>query len=199
MFVQVFQGQAADGAAIRRQFDQWAADLRPGADGFIGCTQGVTDDGRFIALAYFESPEAAGANSERPEQGEWWAATARHLEGDATFVDSTDADIRLAGPSTEAGFVQVMQGGPSDPAVVREVDARFESLATEHRPDVIGSLRAWHPDGRWTEAVFFTGEEAARAGESQEPPAEVADLMAQASDAWGEVEYFDLGDPWVVD
>ena len=34
---------------------------------------GMCDDGTFVALARFESAEAARRNSDRPEQGEWWA------------------------------------------------------------------------------------------------------------------------------
>ena len=75
MFVQVIEGRVADRDALRRQMDRWMSELRPGATGFLGSTAGVTDDGYAIAFARFESAAAAEANSERPEQGRWWAET----------------------------------------------------------------------------------------------------------------------------
>ncbi len=68
MFIQVIQGKVSDEAGLRRCMDRWTEDVRPGATGFLGCTQGLCDDGTFIALARFESAEAARRNSERPEQ-----------------------------------------------------------------------------------------------------------------------------------
>ncbi|HEX6238281.1 MAG TPA: hypothetical protein VFZ68_13870 [Acidimicrobiales bacterium] len=198
MFVQVIRGESADSDALRRQFQTWSQELRPGAAGFMTATEGVTDDGRFVGLVCFESAEAARANSERPEQGEWWQETARALRGEPVFVDCDEADTLLAGPSAEAGFVQVMQGGPADRSRLNELDASFEAVAREHRPDVIGGLRAWHPDGRFTQAVYFTREAEARTGESQQPPPDVEPVMAEQREAWGDVEWLDLRDPWVL-
>ncbi|MFP3900648.1 MAG: hypothetical protein ACLFXM_07315 [Acidimicrobiia bacterium] len=198
MFVQVIRGEAADPAALRRQFGKWGEELRPGASGFDSAIQGVTDDGRFIALVCFESAEAARANSERPEQGEWWQETASALRGEPVFIDCNEVDTFLAGPSTEVGFVQAMQGGPADRSRLQELDQSFEAVAGEHRPEVIGGLRAWHSDGRFTQAVYFTSEDAARAGESQQPPPEIEQTMAEQRAAWGDMEWLDLRDPWVL-
>jgi hypothetical protein len=68
VFVQVIQGQVADAAKVRAAMDRWGQELAPGARGWLGSTAGVTEDGRFIALARFESEEAARRNSGRPEQ-----------------------------------------------------------------------------------------------------------------------------------
>ena len=59
MFVQVIQGQVSDPEQARAALDRWARELAPGAGGWLGSTAGVTEDGRFIALARFESEEAA--------------------------------------------------------------------------------------------------------------------------------------------
>jgi hypothetical protein len=66
MFVQVIQGQVSDAARVRAQLDQWVEQVAPGAVGWLGSTSGVTDDGTLIALARFESAEAARRNSDRP-------------------------------------------------------------------------------------------------------------------------------------
>ena len=75
MFVQVIQGQVSDPERARAQLDKWVAEFAPGATGWLGSTSGVTDDGTFVSLARFESPEAARQNSDRPEQDQWWMET----------------------------------------------------------------------------------------------------------------------------
>lgn len=115
MLVQLIQGQVTDAGQARAALDRWAQDLAPGASGWLGSTAGVTEDGRFIALARFESEEAAQRNSDRPEQGKWWAETAKLFTEVATFTDSIGVRIDLTGDPDKAGFVQVMQGRGSDP------------------------------------------------------------------------------------
>jgi hypothetical protein len=66
MFVQVIRGQVSD-----------PEQLTAGAPGWLGSTAGVTEDGRFVALARFESQEAARRNRDRPEQGQWWMETSK--------------------------------------------------------------------------------------------------------------------------
>ena len=68
MFVQVIQGQLADAGKVEVALDRWIQELAPGSIGWLGTTAGVTEDGRFIELARFESEDAARRNSNRPEQ-----------------------------------------------------------------------------------------------------------------------------------
>src|SRR3712207_2703358 len=103
MFVQVIEATAKDAAALRAQMDAWDREIKPGARGFLGSTAGVTEDGTFIAAARFESEEAARANSDRPEQTQWWEQTAQYIEGDATFYDCRDVDVSMGGGSDDAG------------------------------------------------------------------------------------------------
>jgi hypothetical protein len=121
VFVQVIQGQVADAEQLRAAMDRWAQELAPGATGWLGSTAGVTEDGRFIALARFQSQEAARRNSNRPEQDRWWAETAELFAGEATFNDSSDVTVDLTGDPDAAGFVQVIQGRGSDPDRAREL------------------------------------------------------------------------------
>src|SRR3954453_21915561 len=108
MFVQVIQGKATNVDQLRAAVDGWIRDVSPGAVGWLGSTGGVTEDGRFIALARFESADAAGRNSERPEQDRWWSETAHLFTKEATFADSEDVTVDLSGDPDTAGFVQVM-------------------------------------------------------------------------------------------
>jgi hypothetical protein len=99
---------------VRAQLDRWAEEVAPGAVGWLGSTSGVTDDGRLIALARFESDEAARQNSDRPEQTAWWEQTAL-FTGEPVFHNSTSVGADTPGDPSQAGFVQVMQGRSSDP------------------------------------------------------------------------------------
>ncbi len=110
MFVQAFEGRAADREGLRRQLQRWMIDLRPGARGFLGSTAGVTDGGDAFVFARFETKVDGMANSERTEQGRWWADTEKCFDGDVRFSDSADVDSFLAGGSNDAGFVQIMRG-----------------------------------------------------------------------------------------
>ena len=198
MFVQVIQGKVSDAAAVRARMDTWMKELAAGADGWLGSTAGVTDDGDFVALARFESEEAARRNSDRPEQTAWWEETAKLFEGEPTFLESTDVDVDTPGDPDRAGFVQVMQGRTSQPDRARELMASDPTDWAGFRPEILGTVTANHDDGRWTMVIYFTSEAEAREGEKKEPPEEVATLM-KVLDALsvGEPTFLDLRDPWL--
>ena len=197
MFVQVIEGHVADREALRRQMERWMTDLRPGATGFLGSTAGVTDDGRMVVVARFASAADAKANSERPEQSQWWAETERCLAGEATFTDSEDVETILGGGSNDAGFVQVMKGTATDRDRLHATDEMFAEHAASYRPDVMGALRAWTGPDAYVEVVYFTNEADARQGESKEPPAELAESMGEFEALMANVEFVDLRDPWL--
>jgi hypothetical protein len=198
MFVQVIKGHVSDAAAMRAQMEKWVAELAPGSAGWLGSTAGVTEDGTFIALARFESEDAAQQNSDRPEQGAWWEETAKLFDGEPEFHDSTHADVYTPGDPGRAGFVQVMQGRTSDPGRARELmnddSIDFESF----RPDMIGSVTVQHDGDAWTMALYFTSEEEAREGERKESPPEMKAMEEELEAiSLGEPTYLDLKDPWM--
>jgi hypothetical protein len=198
MFVQVFQGQVSDAAAALARLDAWEAELAPGAVGWLGSTAGVTESGTFIALARFESEEAARKNSERPEQSAWWEETRKVFTDEPEFHDSINVDVDLEGDPDEAGFVQVMQGRTSDPDRARELMNDDSLDWATLRPDILGSLNAEHDGQAWTMALYFTSEEAAREGERKEPPPELETMMKEMDSlSVGETRYFDLKEPWL--
>jgi hypothetical protein len=198
VFVQVIKGQVSDPARVRAQLDKWVAEFAPGADGWLGSTSGVTDDGTFVSLARFESPEAARKNSDRPEQSEWWEETAALFSGQPDFLDSGAVEVDTPGDPGQAGFVQVMQGRSSDPDRVRELMANDPTDWSEFRPDILGSVSVDHEEGAWTMALYFTTEEEARQGEQKEPPPEMQEMMKEMDSlSIGEPVYLDLKDPWL--
>ena len=196
MFVQVIQGRSSNGDGLRAAMDRWMEDLAPGAVGWLGSTAGVTDDGRAIAVARFESEEAARRNSDRPEQGRWWAEVEKLYEGAVTFRESTDVSVDLQGDPDRATFVQVMRGRTSDPRRARELMKQEPEQWAAFRPDVLGSLEIGHDDGAYTVVLYFTSEADAREGERKEVPLELRATMEQMDKlAVGETEYFDLKQP----
>jgi hypothetical protein len=200
MFVQVITGKTSNPGRVRDVFDRWVEELAPGAPGWLGSTAGVTEDGRLVALARFESEEAAGRNSDRPEQGRWWAEVAQLLDGEATFRNSVGVMPDLRGDPDHAGFVQIMRGeqGP-DPERAMELMNENADEWAEFRPDVLGSLGVSHPDNTWTMALYFTSEAEAREGERKEPPPRLKAQMEEMDKlSVGEPEYFDLKDPWLA-
>jgi len=180
MFVQVIQGRTSNAEALLEAFDRWVRELGPGSIGWLGSTGGITDDGQVVEVARFESAEAAGRNSTRPEQSAWWEETSRLFDGEVTFRDSEDVVVEQLGDLDSAGFVQVMQGRVSDPQRARELMQSIpEELTAEHRPDMLGSVSIGHENGEWTQVLYFTSEAEAREGERKEMPFEVQSVMQE--------------------
>jgi hypothetical protein len=195
MFAQVIQAKTTDEAGMRARFEEWDRSLKAGADGFLGSTAGVSDDGEFIAIARFESAEAAQRNSDRSEQGAWWAETEKLLEGEVRFYDCSDVEVRWGGGSDDAGFVQVIQGrlkNEDDRDRWRAMEQEAGAWMKENRPEVLGAVAAWQ--GRnFSDFVYFTSEEDARAGEQKQPPGgEGEDWMQSIED----VKFIDLKRPY---
>ena len=198
MFVQVIRGQVRDAGQVHAALDDWSDQLAGGAPGWLGSTAGVTEDGQFVALARFESEDAAQRNNARPEQGEWWDQTARLFTGDVEFHDSTDVTADVTGNPDQAGFVQVMQGRGSDPERAKELMTDNPDEWAAYRPDVIGSVAVGEPDGTYTMALYFTSEKAAREGEHKEPPPPLRAQMEEMNKLnIGEPDFLDLRDPWL--
>jgi hypothetical protein len=176
---------------------EWDETLRPGATGYLGTTGGVTDDGQLVALARFESREAATANATRPEQDDWWKRFEACIDGPVAFADCDEVDVLLRGGSNDAGFVQVQQGRVHDVAAVRALATEAEPALAEWRPDLIGGIVAFHGDGGYTEADYFTSEAEARAGEAREPTPAMRELLGRWKPLFADVTYFDLRRPWL--
>lgn len=197
MFVQVLEGKVRDVDGLRAQLEAWRSDLQAGADGWLGTTAGITADGTFIAVVRFESPEAARANSSRPEQGEWWRSTEAMFDGAVTFTDCPEVDIVGAGGSDAAGFAQIIFGHADRSAILPIADELAATLR-RMRPDVIGATAAWPGDGTIIQAVYFTNESDARAAESVEPMSDEDRAASERLSSLMQMERFvDLSDPWL--
>ena len=202
MFVQVIEGKTSDVEGVRRILERWTSDVAPSAPGWLGTTAGVTDDGTLIAVARFESADAARANSDRDEQGQWFAEFTKHLDDDPTFLNCSDVTPIMGGGSDDAGFVQVMQSRVLDVDKLKAAGAAMEALPDSAfgRTDILGGIAALSDDQQsLTQVMYFTSEEEARAGEATPPPPE----MLEAMQAWvgatdDNIRYLDLRDPWTA-
>ena len=196
MFIQVIRAKVKDAAAMRAAGQEWMKELKPGAKGFLGSTEGVTSDGEFVAVVRFESEEAARANSERPEQGAWMEKTSQLFEGDVKFYDCPRVETTMGGGSDDAGFVQLMIYKPSDAEAVLTMSKEFEKLGAM-RPDIIGGTTAVATDGTFIDTNYFKSEAEARTAEKQPMTPEVQGLMERFGELAGPVEFIDLSDPWM--
>ncbi|KAA1429424.1 hypothetical protein [Nocardioides antri] len=192
MFIQIIQGKCTQQDELHALVDEWRRDLSPGATGWLGGTYGFTDDDMFVGVVRFESREAAMANSDRPEQGEWAERMMALMDGEVEFHDCDDVTLMLDGGSDQAGFVQVIRGTIDDPERLKAMLADTDTIH-EMRPDILGASLAVEPDGTFTETVAFTSEEAARAGEQMEPPEE---MRRDLEDAMKDAKFYDLHHPW---
>jgi hypothetical protein len=197
VFIQVIQGKCNDADGIHRRMDMWREDLEPGAEGFLGGTYGLTDDNEFIGVVRFDSRDSAMRNSNRPEQGAWWAETAKCFDGEATFHDCDDVTLMLDGGSDDAEFVQVIQGRVSDPAKLHQMmDNQPMEMLHQQRPDIIGGTIAIDKDGFFTQTIAFRSEAEAREYEKKEMPAEMREQMESMNAMESDVSYHDLHHPW---
>jgi hypothetical protein len=197
MFAQVIQGRTSNADALRASLDRWVQELAPGSIGWLGSTGGVTDDGQFVAVARFESADAAGRNAQRPEQTTWWEETARLFDGEVSFRDSEDVTVDLQGDPDRAGFVQIMQGTVTDPDRAKQLMAEMNTADMAGlRPDILGSVSIGHDGGGWTQVIYFTSEAEAREGERKEAPPEMQAAMDEMMKlSAGPPTFFDLRQP----
>lgn len=197
MFGQVVQGTTTNPAGVREAMERWAQNLSPGAVGWLGTTAGVTRDGTFIAVVRFDSDGAARANSDRPEQDQWWAETCTLLDGEVTVRDGVRTELYRVGDPNSAGFVQVVQGRVSDLDRARRGLHALQEALKVHLPCLLGSVTIEYDAGRFTRALYFSTEEQARAGELNVPPELRRRDDAARELLVGPIEFLDLREPWL--
>ena len=196
MFGQVVQGRTSDPAGVKRVVERWVRDVSPGAVGWLGTTAGVTQDGEFVAVFRFDSEEAAGANSARRNQDQWWSDTNALFGDEITVRNGQRTEVFTTGDLSQAGFVQVVQGRVSDFARAREHLSALQEALRTHLPALLGTVTVELEAGHFTRVLYFSTEDAARASERERPP-EIRERDQEALQ-WivGRLTFFDLREPW---
>ena len=193
MFVQVFQAKVRDADLWSRRVETWRSEIKPKTTGFLGFTSGTTADGDMITVVRFTSEETAQADSDLPEQGSWFEEASGAFDGEVTFHDCPEVDVLLSGGSNDAGFVQIMQGRAKDQRQMRGRTKEMESELRKIRPDLIGATMAWHGDGGFTEAAYFTSQEEARTYEQAMAGSPFYTHFMSLID--GDLSFYDLSNP----
>jgi hypothetical protein len=201
VFIQVIQGRAIDPFRIRKELDRWQRQLAADADGWLGSTAGITEDGWSVVVVHFASEEQARRNSDRPEQRAWWREASRYL-GDISFHDAPNVHLFRDGRCDQARFVQVIQGHSDDlerMASLRRNHEDEDDLAQE-APHILGVTVAQHTHrpGDFTQIVYFTSKHAAQRY-APEPPTQAEELaQAERRSLMTDLRSFDLQDPQIL-
>jgi hypothetical protein len=199
MFIRVIQGRATNPPGIRRDLGRWERQLAADADGWLGTTTGITEDGWSVTMVRFASEAQARRNSDRPEQREWWRDASQHLARIAVH-DASRVHTYLNGGADEAGFVQVVQGHSDDLERIGRLGRDQEEVLAREAPQILGMTLAEHADwpGDFTQIVYFTSEQDARRF-AQEPPAEPDEpVLERLRSLVTHSRCFDLRDPQML-
>jgi hypothetical protein len=198
MFIQVIEGRTERPEELHERLEIWERDLMPHAIGYLGSTGGCTSSGDCILIARFESRAAAQQNSDRPEQGAWWAETEKCFDGPVRFHDTDDVQLMTHGEMDSAHFVQVMEGHVSDRRRLMELERESDPILAELRPDLLGTVTAYFGEDEFAEFAYFTSEAEARRAERGEMPEEMASKFAEWEQLMKVDKYIDISDPWLV-
>jgi hypothetical protein len=198
MFIRVIQGRATNPPGIRRDLGRWKRQLAADADGWLGSTTGITDDGWSVTVIRFASEAQSRRNSDRPEQREWWRDASQHLAR-VVVHDASKIHLDQDGGAEEAGFVRVVQGHSDDLAGLVRASPGHEVLA-EDAPHILGMTVAEHADrpGDFTQIIYFNSEQDARRLE-HEPPIEAEEPAPETHRGlMADLRSFDLRDPQML-
>jgi hypothetical protein len=199
MFIRVIQGRATNPPGIRRDLGRWQQLLAADADGWLGTTAGITEDGWSVTVVRFASEAQARRNSDRPEQREWWRDASQHLARIAVH-DAPEVHTYRDGGADEAGFVQVVQGQSDDLERIVSLGRDNEEVLAREAPHILGMTVAEHADwpGDFTKTVYFTSEQDARRF-AQEPPAAADEpVLERLRTLLTTSRRFDLRDPQLL-
>jgi hypothetical protein len=199
MFIRVIQGRATNPPGIRRDLGRWQRLLAADADGWLGSTTGITEDGWSITVVRFASEAQARRNSDRPEQREWWRDASQHLARVAVH-DAPKVHTYRDGGADQAGFVQVIQGHSDDLERMASLGRDQEEVLAREAPHILGVTVAEHADrpGDFTQILYFTSEQDARRFEQERSAEDDEPVLEQLRSLMTDLRCFDLRDPQLL-
>jgi hypothetical protein len=199
MFIQIIQGRATNPPGIRRDLGRWQRQLAADADGWLGTTTGITEDGWSITVVRFASEAQARHNRDRPEQREWWRDASQHLARIAVH-DAPKVHTYRDGGSDQAGFVQVVQGHSDDLERMASLGRDQDDSQARDAPYVLGMTVAEHADrpGDFTQILYFTSEQDARRLEQERSAEDDEPALKELRNLMTDSRSFDLRDPQLL-
>jgi hypothetical protein len=199
MFIQIIQGRATNPPGIRRDLGRWHRQLAADADGWLGSTTGITEDGWSITVVHFASEAQARRNRDRPEQREWWRDASQHLAR-VVAHDAPKVHIYRDGGSDQAGFVQVIQGHTDDMERMVSLGRDQDDVLAREAPHILGVTVAEHADrpGDFTQILYFTSEQDARSYDQDPAIEEDEPAQEKRRSLMTSLHSFDLRDPQML-
>jgi hypothetical protein len=199
MFIQIIQGRATNPPGIRRDLGRWQRQLAADADGWLGTTTGITEDGWSITAVRFASEAQARHNRDRPEQREWWRDASQHLAR-VVVHDAPKVHTYRDGGSDQAGFVQVIQGHSDDLERMASLGRDQEEILARDAPRILGMTVAEHADrpGDFTQIMYFTSEQDARRFEQERSAEADEPVLEQLRSLMTDSRSFNLRDPQLL-
>jgi hypothetical protein len=199
MFIRVIQARATNPPGIRRDLGRWQRLLAADADGWLGSTTGITEDGWSITVVRFASEAQARRNSDRPEQREWWRDASQHLARVAVH-DAPKVHTYRDGGADQAGFVQVIQGHSDDLERMASLGRDQEEVLAREAPHILGVTVAEHADrpGDFTQILYYTSEQDARRFEQERSAEDDEPVLEQLRSLMTDLRCFDLRDPQLL-
>jgi hypothetical protein len=198
VFIQVMQGRATNPLGIRDELNRWQRQLATDADGWLGATAGVTEDGWSVVVMHFDSERQARRSSDRPEHRAWWREASQHL-GEVVFHDAPQVRSFGDGRSDLAGYVQVIQGHIDDMERMASLGRDQDEVLAREAPHILGVTVAEHADrpGDFTQILYFTSEQEARSYDP-DPPIEDEPAQEERRSLMTNLRSFDLRDPQML-
>jgi hypothetical protein len=199
MFIQIIQGRATNPPGIRRDLGRWQRQLAADADGWLGSTTGITEDGWSITVVHFASEAHARRNRDRPEQREWWRDASQHLARVVSH-DAPKVHHYRDGGSDQAGFVQVIQGHTDDMERMISLGRDQDEVLAREAPHILGVTVAEHADrpGDFTQILYFTSEQDARSYDKDSPIKDDEPAQEERRSLMTNLRSFDLRDPQLL-
>ena len=199
MFIQIIQGRATNPPGIRRDLGRWQRQLAADADGWLGSTTGITEDGWSITVVRFASEAQARRNRDRPEHREWWRDASQHLARVVSH-DAPKVHLHRDGGSDQAGFVQVIQGHSDDLERMAGFGGDHGEVVAREAPHLLGMTVAEHADrpGDFTQILYFTSEQDARRFAAEPPAAADEPILERLRSLVTNARCLDLRDPQLL-
>ena len=199
MFIQIIQGRATNPPGIRRDLGRWQRLLAADADGWLGSTTGITEDGWSITVVHFASEEQARRNRDRPEHREWWRDASQHLARVVSH-DAPKVHLYRDGGADQAGFVQVIQGHTDDIERMASLARDHDEVLAREAPHLLGVTVAEHADrpGDFTQILYFTSEQDARSYDQDLAIEEDEPAQEERRSLMTSLRSFDLRDPQLL-
>ena len=180
MFARLVSVPATEDTGLCDAFESWRQSLpgQPGQTDRTVTTAAVVDAETIVGLVATTSSDPVVIDYLKQP---WWTADGLVLPGEPAVCDSTDVVlVELSGSLDEATFVVIMQGRYRDPDQAKSLLIGNDEEWAAFAPHLLGSITAYHGDGDYFLAMYYTSESEVYAAEFDQPPPHLEAVMSQS-------------------